>query len=93
MLHTNKQLSLRHVFGALDGSTSGPDTFAGPIGKILQGPVASWTTQSKPLSVLSSLFPILSEQVVSDLSTDQFYAYNICWALIHGKVDDNLAYL
>ena len=93
LLHTN-ELSLRHVFGALDGSTSGPDTFAGPTGKKLHGPVSNWTTtRFKPLSVPSSIFPILPEQVVSDLSTDQFYACNICWALIHGNVDDDLAYL
>ena len=66
------------MFGALDASTSGPDTFVGPIGKILHGPVSCWTiTQFKPLSVPSSFFLILHEQVVTDLSTDQFYAYNI----------------
>ena len=32
LLHTN-ELPLRHVFATLDGATSGPDTFAGPIGK------------------------------------------------------------
>ena len=41
----------------------------------------------------SSFFPILPEQVVSDLSTDQVYAYSIYWAFIHGKVDDDLAYV
>ena len=51
LLHTN-ELPLRHVFGALDGSTSGPDTFVGPIGKILHGPVSRCTiTQFKPLSI------------------------------------------
>ena len=32
LLHT-KELPLRLVFGVLDGSVSGPVTFAGPIGK------------------------------------------------------------
>ena len=32
LLHTN-ELPLRHVFATLDGATSGPDAFAGPIGK------------------------------------------------------------
>ena len=41
----------------------------------------------------SSFFPTLPEQVVSDLSTDQVYAYSICWILIRGKVDDDLAYV
>ena len=40
----------------------------------------------------SSFFP-LPEQVVSDLSTDQVYAYSIYWAFIHKKVDDDLAYV
>ena len=43
LLYTN-ELSLRVVFGVLDGSLSGSDTFAGPIGKKLQRPVSSWTT-------------------------------------------------
>ena len=43
LLHTNK-LSLRHVFGVLDGSVSGPETFKGPIGKKLNGSESSWTT-------------------------------------------------
>ena len=32
LLHTN-ELPLQHVFATLDGATSDPDTFAGPIGK------------------------------------------------------------
>ena len=76
MLHTN-ELPFRHVFGALDDSKSGPDTFVGLTEKILHGPESSWTvTQFEPLSVPSSFFPILHEQIVTDLSTDQFYAYN-----------------
>ena len=60
----------------------------------VHGPASSWTTtQFKPFSVPSSFFPILHKQVVSNLSAGQFYAYNICWALIHGKVDDDWAYL
>ena len=33
------ELPLQLVFGVLDGSLSGPDTFAEPIGKKLRGPV------------------------------------------------------
>ena len=43
LLYTN-ELPLRVVFGVLDGSLSGPDTFVGPIGKKLHRPVSSWTT-------------------------------------------------
>ena len=42
LLHTN-ELPLQLVFGVLDGSISGPVTFAGPIGKKLHGPESSWT--------------------------------------------------
>ena len=48
-------------------------------------------------SILPLLVPfrffLLPEQVVSDLSTDQVYAYSIYWASIHGKVDNDLACL
>ena len=65
--------------------------FAGPIGKNYHGPGSSWkTTHFKSLSASCS-FSILLEQVVSDLSADQFYAYNIRWALTHEKVYDDLA--
>ena len=35
-LHTI-ELPLRHVFASLNGETSDPDTFAGPIGKKIPG--------------------------------------------------------
>ena len=35
MLHAN-ELPLRHLFSNLDGKTSGPRCFTGPIGKLLQ---------------------------------------------------------
>jgi len=35
-------------------------------------------------------FPILPNDVVEDLSTDQYYAYRICWSVVYGKVDTNL---
>ena len=37
LLHLN-ELPLRHVFQNLDGVTSGPDSFSGPIGRQLNGP-------------------------------------------------------
>ena len=40
LLYTN-ELPLRVVFGVLDGSLSGPDTFVGLIGKKLHRPVSS----------------------------------------------------
>ena len=43
LLLTN-ELPLRVVSGVLDGSLSGPDTFAGPIEEKLHRPTSSWTT-------------------------------------------------
>ena len=93
LLHTN-ELPLRHVFATLDGATSGPDTFAGPIGKKIQGPVSIWpVTQFKQVFDPISSFPKLPPHVIDDLSTDQYYAYKICLAIITGNCDDDLQYL
>ena len=93
LLHTN-ELPLRHVFATLDGATSGPDTFAGPIGKKIQGPVSNWpVTQFKQVFVPISSFPKLPPHVIDDLSSDQYYAYKICLAIITGNFDDDLQYL
>ena len=46
MLNAN-ELPLRHLFSNLDGKTSGPRSFTGPIGKLLQNcekrPVENFT--------------------------------------------------
>ena len=39
------------------------------------------------------MFPKLPANVVNDLSTDQYYAYRICWAIINGVVEDDRRYL
>ena len=60
------------MFATLDGATRGPDTFAGPIGKKIQGPVSSWPAiQFKQVFVPISSFPKLPPHVIDDLSTDQ----------------------
>ena len=40
-----------------------------------------------------SSFPKLPPHVIDDLSTDQYYAYKICLAIITGNCDDDLQYL
>ena len=40
-----------------------------------------------------SLFPKLPFYVVDDLSTDQYCAYRLRWAIINGSVSDDLLYL
>ena len=92
LLHTN-ELPLKHVFTSLDDSTSGSDTFSVPLRKKLHGSVSNWlATNFKQPSVPLSSFPTPTLHALNDFSTDQFYAYEICCAVIHGKVDDDVMY-
>ena len=92
-LHTN-ELPLKHVFANLNGSTNSPDTFLGPIVKKLHGSVSNiLVTNFKHLSVPLSSFPTLPPHAVNVLITDRCFAYERCWAVIHGKVDDDVMYL
>lgn len=91
LLHCN-ELPLRHVFMEIDGATKGPDSFSGNIGKCLSGPVSDWDIV--PFKAISSVnFPELPNAIVDDLSSDQYYSYRICWAVILGDVDADLALL
>ena len=88
LLHTN-ELPLRHVFVELDGSTKNPNAFAGPIGEKLDSIVSQWPVVAFK-SISNPHFPMLPNDVLEDLSTDQYYGYKICWSVICGEVDDDL---
>ena len=91
LLHLN-ELPLRHVFSALDGTTTGPNSFSGPIGKHLNGAVSDWkVVKYKPIP--NPKFPFLPNPVVEDLSSDQYYAYRICSAVMLGTIDTGLELL
>ena len=75
-LHTNL-LPLRHAFVELDGSTKSPDAFARPIGKKLDSNVSQWPVVAFK-SIPNPHFPMLPNDVLEDLSTDQYYGYKIC---------------
>ena len=91
LLHTN-ELPLRHVFKHLDGVSASPDSFSGPIGKELNGLVSDWKVVN--FRSLSSIeFPYLPQEVIQNLSSDQFYTYQICRAVISRKVENDLAQL
>ena len=91
VLHIN-ELPLTHAFKHLDGVTASPDSFSGPIGKKHNGLISDWkVTQFNPIS--SSEFPLLPKEVSDQLSSDQFYAYQICMAVISGRVDNDFAQL
>ena len=90
LLHTN-ELPLRHIFVELDGSTKSPDAFAGPIGKKLDGNVSQWPVVAfKPIP--NPHFSSLPDDVLEDLSTDQYYGYKICLSVICGEVSDDLRF-
>ena len=83
MLHAN-ELPLRHLFSSLDGKTSGPRCFTGPIGKLLlsceKRPVENFTPVGVPAIVTNA----------TDLSTDQKYLLDIHDAVSSGRVSEDL---
>ena len=87
LLHIN-ELPLRHLFGYLDGPTTGPRAFSGTIGKALQTCDKNPVVRFKPTEWRELLRPI----DVDDLSTDQNYLYEICLAVTSGQFHDDLAY-
>lgn len=74
-LHAN-ELPLRHLFEKLDGPTTGPRSFIGPIGKDLKDcemlPLVTYET-------ISCTSPDISN--TRDLSTNQLYFFDICKAI------------
>lgn len=78
------ELPFRHLFNKLDGKTSGPSSFSGPIGKMLQ--TSSERKIVKFVSIPTDL-PIF----ISELSTDQKYLFEICHAISRGKCTAGLA--
>lgn len=67
LLHAN-ELPLRHLFLTLDGSTSGPREYSGPIGKQL-AVCENKTTVS--FCALAGNLPELLKNVMEELSTDK----------------------
>lgn len=84
-LHAN-ELPLRHLFAHLDGTTTGPRSFTGMIGKLLDGceqlPITSFT-------VIECILPEVSNK--KDLSTDQLYLMEICEAINCGDCSEGLS--
>lgn len=84
LLHLN-ELPLRKIFVTLDGPTSGPTSFSGPIGKGLincqDSPVVNYKT-------IDSIFPKVDSE---DLSTDQKYLWDVCQAVLTGECSPELA--
>ena len=91
LLHLD-ELPLRHIFQQLDGSTKGPYSFSGMIGKQLNGRVSSWTADNfQP--ILNDQLPILPDEAIENLSSDQYYALLMCQGVMKGIADTDLKYL
>lgn len=88
LFHSN-ELPLRHLFEHLDGSTSGPRSYSGPVGTSLQQcdnmPVVEFQRMECDL-------PELPDSVVHDLSTDQRYLYDMCRAVASGTCSEALSH-
>ena len=90
MLHLNK-LPPRHVFQNLDGVTSGPNSFSGSIDRQLNGAVCEWKVV-KFKSIPNPKFPVIPNSLINDLSSDQYYVYRICSAVMFESIDANIEF-
>jgi len=85
LLHFN-ELPLRHLVIKLDGKTTGPNSFSGPIGKAIS------TCEKKPVVNFTPIPAPWTESVEDvELSTDQSYLLAICKAVSSGICDQSLA--
>lgn len=87
LLHAN-ELPLRHLFSTLDGPTSGPKEYSGPIGKQLVG---CETKTPVSFCAVAGNLPDLPRNVIDDLSTDQKYLYQMSNAVSTGFCAPELA--
>ena len=85
-LHAN-ELCLRAVFHKLDGSTTGPKSFSGPLGRAASGEVHRLETAS--FRAVTGPLPDLPDQLVADLSTDQQLLYRLARGVQDGKLLDS----
>lgn len=83
-IHAN-ELPLRHLIQTLDGPTSGPHGFTGPIGKQIQSCEKLQVIQFAAVQV--ELPDIVSES----LSSDQKYLLDMCRAVASGNCPPSLA--
>ena len=83
LLHMN-ELPFRHLFEYIDGSTSGPQTFAGTIGKELEN------CEKRPITQFQLISTNMPELSAKDISTDQKYLYKIVVAISTGIFPSDL---
>ena len=88
-LHSN-ELPLRHLLINLDGKTSGPRQFTGPVGKSLYETEFENTTVAHFQQIKADDIDI-SDEYISELSFDQKYLLKMYRAVSSGFCDESLA--
>ena len=78
MLHLN-ELPLRHLFKLMDGSTSGPSSFKGPIGCVIVNDLRSLPIEK--FRRIQGRVPKLNQEVISKFTGDQRYFYEMARAI------------
>ncbi|KAK3920111.1 DNA-directed RNA polymerase subunit beta' [Frankliniella fusca] len=84
LLHFN-ELPLRHLVQHVDGPTSGPAGFKGPIGSSLDN------CEQLPVKKFKMVTVNLPDLSFVELSKDQKYLYDICQAIGAGNCPEDLA--
>ncbi|KAL4720726.1 hypothetical protein ACJJTC_009565, partial [Scirpophaga incertulas] len=79
------ELPLRHLFLHLDGCTSGPKSYVGPLGKALE---SCENLSIKKITCIEG--QLLPEMPKDPKSTDQQYLHKIVTAVISGEFPDDL---
>lgn len=89
MLHMN-ELPLRAIITTIDGTTTGPRAFSGPIGSRL-----NYCELSEPVEFDPITFDYNTEcldQILDTLNTDQKYLFDICVAISNAEFSRKLAH-
>ena len=85
-LHAN-ELLLRATFHFLDGSTTGPKSFSGPLGRAASGEVHQLEVAT--FRAVPGPLPDLPDQLVAELSSDQQLLYRLARGVHGGKLLDD----
>ena len=83
-LHTN-ELPFRNLFQSIDGKTSGKDSFKGPIGKACKDVKKYKVKETFTAVTVGDSVPVLSDEVMHELSWDQKCLYKLLHAVRSGK--------
>ena len=76
---------LLHLIKVLDGPTDGPESWSGPIGRVITQDVENMELAIFKV-IENSNFPNCPDEVINKLNTDQKYAYKICRVIITGII-------